>query len=106
MSLTGNDIKRVKELEGNSLKDSLRLFRRIFSTSLFKALGLESTINIIRRNKITLFQRLLSNDFTSRLIQEIMEESKHKLIENSILNDVNELITLEDDQVQVNINCD
>ena len=35
-----------------------------------------------------------------------MEESKHKLIENSILNDVNELITLEDDQVQVNINCD
>jgi hypothetical protein len=35
-----------------------------------------------------------------------MEESKHKLIENSILNDVNELITLEDDQAQVNINCD
>jgi len=106
MSLTGNDIKRVKELEGNSLKDSLGLFRRIFSTSLFKALGLESTINIIRRNKITLFQRLLSNDSTCRLIREIMEESKYKLIENSILNDVNELITLEDNLIDVNNNCD
>jgi len=37
MSMTQNDIRRVKELEGNSLKDSLGLFRRIFSTKLFKA---------------------------------------------------------------------
>ncbi len=42
---------------------------------------------------------------TCKLIQEIMKEAKHKLVENSILNDVNELINLEGDLDQVNNNC-
>ncbi len=75
-SMNNNDIRRIKELEGNSLKDSLGLFRRIYSSNIFKALGLETTVNIIKRNKITLFQRLLKNNYTKQIIYEIINESK------------------------------
>lgn len=95
-SMNNNDIRRIKELEGNSLKDSLGLFRRIYSSNIFKALGLETTVNIIKRNKITLFQRLLKNNYTKQIIYEIINESKSTTIENSLINDVIDLIGLYD----------
>jgi hypothetical protein len=91
-SLTSNDVRRVKEMEGNALKDSLGLFRRIYSSKLFKALDLETTVNIIKRNKISLFLRLLNNKYTETVIAELINESKSQLIENSLLNDINDLI--------------
>jgi hypothetical protein len=87
------------------MKDSLGLFRRIYSTHIFKALGLETTTNIIKRNKISLFQRLLNNDFTRSIINEIIVESKKTTIENSLLNDVIDLIGLDDLEI-MNINSE
>jgi len=88
------DIRRVKALEVNCLKDCLGLFRRIHSTELFSALDLQPTIEYIKKSKLNLFIRLLKNDFTNKIIESIMVDSKTKLIENSLINDVNDLVPL------------
>jgi len=83
-------------LEGNSLKDSLGLFRRIHSTELFSALDILPTTEQIKRNKSSLFYRLLDNQFTRDIVDNVLIESKVFLIENSLINDINDLVGTAD----------
>ena len=94
--LNETDIGRIKMLEGNSLKDSLGLFRRIHSTELFSALDILPTTEQIKRSKLNLFYRLLDNQFTRDIVDNVLIESKVFLIENSLINDINDLVGTAD----------
>jgi hypothetical protein len=94
--LNETDIKGIKMLEGNSLKDSLGLFRRIHSTELFSALDILPTTEQIKRNNLNLFYRLLDNQFTRDIVDNVLIESKVFLIENSLINDINDLVGTAD----------
>ena len=94
--LNETDIRRIKMLEGNSLKDSLGLFRRIHSTELFSALDILPTTEQIKKNKLNLFYRLLDNQFTRDIVDNVLIESKVFLIENSLINDINDLVGTAD----------
>ena len=94
------DIKQIKELEGNCLKDSLGLFRRIHSTELFASLDILPTEEYIKKSKLNLFERLNKNDFTNAIIRNILHESRSKLIRNSLINDVNDLIDLNNGETK------
>jgi len=102
--LNKNDMKRISELEGNCLKDSLGLYRRIFSTELFLALDLNTTKNNIIKSKLKLYLRLMSNDYTNEIIRNVIIDSKSFIIENSLLNEIHGLIgTLYDEDVCLNV---
>lgn len=94
-SLSKSDLAKVCEIEGNCLKDALDLFRRIHSTELFMALNLRPTSLCIKRNKLNLIRRLLNNEYTKEIILNILVESEQNLVENSILNDINDMIGIK-----------
>jgi hypothetical protein len=101
--MNSNDLKKLKELEGNCLKDSLGLFRRIHSSELFLALDLFKTADQLIKNKLKFYKRLLINDYTKEVIDNIIIDSSSYQIENSILNEVHDLIEALDDNVDENI---
>ena len=51
LTLTANDIKSICSLEGNIIKDSLGLFRRIKSSELFLALRIMPSFELIKKIK-------------------------------------------------------
>jgi hypothetical protein len=74
----------------------LGLYRRIHSTELLLALDLNTTVEHIKKCKLNLFNRLINNTFTKEIIDNILNESASERIENSLLNDVNDLINIFD----------
>jgi len=72
-------------LEGNIIKDSLGLFRRIKSFELLLALRIMPSFESLKKNKLALFLRLCENDYTKTVIKD------------SLLNDIYELISEKTD---------
>jgi hypothetical protein len=85
LTLTANDIKSMCSLEGNIIKDSLGLFRRIKSFELLLALRIMPSFESLKKNKLALFLRLCENDYTKTVIKD------------SLLNDIYELISEKTD---------
>jgi hypothetical protein len=90
--LTSNDLKTIKSLEGNIIKDCIGLFRRIKSTELFLALKIMPSLVTIEKNKLSLFIRLCDNEMTKKILHELMDESKHKMISDSLINDIIDIL--------------
>jgi len=98
-TLGKNDLAKVCEMEGNCLKDALGLFRRIHSTELFLALNLKTTFCCIKRNKLNLFRRLINNEYTKEIISNVLIESEQNVVENSLLNDINDMIGIHKNEM-------
>jgi len=90
--LTSNDLKTIKSLEGNIIKDCIGLFRRIKSTELFLALKIMPSLVTIEKNKLSLFIRLCDNEMTKKILHELMDESNHKMISDSLINDIIDIL--------------
>jgi hypothetical protein len=93
LTLTANDIKSICSLEGNIIKDSLGLFRRIKSSELFLALRIMPSFELIKKIKLALFLRLCENEYTKTVIKNIINDSKTTVIKDSLLNDIYEIIS-------------
>ncbi len=95
LCLTKNDIVNLNRLESNVLKDSLCLFRRIKSTELFRALKILPPLDNLVKMKLNLFLRLAENQFTFGLIKNLIEESRTRTINNSLLNEIISLTNID-----------
>jgi len=92
LQLTANDVRTISKLEGNIVKDSFGLFRRIRSTELFLALKLLPSIEMLKKNKLSLFLRLIANEFTNKVLENLLLESNVVEIQDSLVNDIIEII--------------
>jgi hypothetical protein len=92
MNLNIGDIKNLYTTEGNTLKTIHNLFTGIHSTELFLALGLDTTINLIKLNRIKLFMRLFNCNYTRNLLEALVEESTRYSISNTIISDVMDIV--------------
>jgi hypothetical protein len=92
LCLTSNDIINLNRLEANVIKDSFNLFRRIKTTQLFNALRIQTPKDNLVKSKLSLFLRLIDNEFTLDVINNVIEESKTSLIGNSLLNEIISII--------------
>jgi hypothetical protein len=70
--------------EGNIIKDSLGLFRRIKSSELFLALRIMPSFESIKKSKLALFLRLCENEYTKTVIKNIIKDSKTTVIKELV----------------------
>jgi len=92
LQLTANDVGTISKLEGNIVKDSFGLLRRTRSTELFLALKLLPSIEMLKKNKLSLFLRLIANEFTNKVLENLLLESNVVEIQDSLVNDIIEII--------------
>ena len=75
-NLNKTDLDRITVTEGNTVKSSLNLFNRIYMTELFLGLKMDTIINTVVKYKLSLFIRLLKNELTKCVLEEIITEGK------------------------------
>ena len=83
------------------MKDTFNLFRRIKTTEFFHALRILSPKENLMKNKLSLFLRLVDNEFTLDLINNLIEESKNSIINNSLINEIINIINKEDLEITI-----
>lgn len=77
--------------EGNTIKLAHNLYTGIKSTELFLAMGMDTTYNVLKINKLKLFIRLCKCEYTNELLQSIMNEHVIYPVKDSIINEVMEI---------------
>jgi len=77
--------------EGNTIKLAHNLYTGIKSTELFLAMGMDTTYNVLKINKLKLFIRLCKCEYTNELLQSIINEHAIYPVKDSIINEVMEI---------------
>jgi hypothetical protein len=92
ISLNIGETREIYSTEGNTLKLIHGLYTGILSTELFLALGMDTSENRIKLNKLKLFLRLCRCDYTISILNSIIIENTLIPVKDSIINDVMEFV--------------
>ncbi len=93
MELNGREILEMKKLEGNALKQLLRIPTRCHTTDIVDALNIEQTNRYLNRMKLKFLIRLTKNDLT----REILNISIETNYENSFVSEIAKYLKLSHD---------
>jgi hypothetical protein len=100
INLNNGDIKKLYATEGNTIKLSHDLYTGIHSSELFLALGMDITENLLKLNRIKLFIRLVSCNYTCELLLALIDESINYSIKNTIISDVMAILNCQTTDLQ------
>jgi len=88
ISLKQKQVDNLYTTEGNMIKLAHNLYTGIKSTELFLAMGMDVTANVLKLNKLKLFLRLYSCNYTFDLLQSIINEHTVYQVKDSIINEI------------------
>jgi len=91
--------------EGNTIKLAHNLYTGIKSTELFIAMGMDTTYNVLKLNKLKLFLRLCRCSYTSELLQSIINENNFYQVKDSIINEIMEITMCDDMELENLVEC-
>lgn len=69
--LNNSELKTLKSIEGNTIKNLLLINKRCFTTEIMRSLDIELTEEWIEISKLKFYQRIQTNDFTKKLYDEL-----------------------------------
>jgi hypothetical protein len=104
INLNIGDVKKLYTTEGNTIKLSHNLYTGIHSSELFLALGMDTTENLIKLNRIKLFIRLVSCNYTGSLLLELIGESTKYSLKNTIIGDVMNILSSQSLDLDILLN--
>jgi len=84
--LDQNEFDQIKKAEGNIVKSLIGINKQVQTTSLFTALNLELTVERLKKEKLLLFSRLRTNDFTNSILNELLFANEYNSLSNEVCN--------------------
>lgn len=100
LKLSANDIRRIKACEGNLIKNAVGLPTELRSTELFFTLGIETTQLLLDRDKVGLMLRLLSNQYTKKVIIALLASSGKISIKDSYIYEILNIFQLQEVSIE------
>ena len=71
MTLTRGEIKIIKKREGNIVRRMTGVQKRCVTKSLLRAYSIKQTSHQLTKIKIEFYHRLVSNEFTNKILNEL-----------------------------------
>jgi hypothetical protein len=94
LALGKGDIKKIQTAEAKLVKYSLNLSKTVHSSKLLTAMDIEPAADRIKEIKLKFFLRILRNEKTNSVMNELIKEFNtnrdKKIIKNSLLKDIAE----------------